>query len=850
MTRISIITFLFLLFAYSAFAQLNIQAGGNSYLIDFDNTVLGVNAGVFQGTGFANTPANGQLDADAWATTGLSDGAKNFGVENMVGDHARLSSNIPVTSGGIYSFDVGGNWALGVQPTGSDWTPGTITLNVMNSGTMTISDLELAYTLYVRNDQPRGNSFNFSYSLDNGATYQSVASLDYTSDAALTGTTWQANPKNVTLTGLGLAAGARLYLRWSGNDAGGSGGRDEFALDNIGITTMGTQVPCNEPVAQPMNLSFGTLTATSIQGGFLPVANTDKYLVLASTTNNLTDLPQDQAFYTAGAMLGNAQVVQYSASTTFNATGLSNNTTYYFFIFSSNDNCAGGPDYLTASPLIGSATTLMPTNSGYYANVGNERCAELKTILHNIIDNHTVVSYSSLWTHYQTTDARINDSGTQTILWDMYTDNPAGFEVEFTFVTDQCGNYSMEGDCYNREHSFPRSWWGGSTSVPQYTDIFHVVPTDGWINGLRGSNPFGEVIDGMASTITNNGCQSGPSAITIPGYSGAVFEPSDDYKGDFARGYFYMATRYEDGIASWENNNTGGNAMLEGTTWPAFEPWAIEMLLAWHNLDPVDQKEIDRNEAIFDIQGNRNPYIDHPEYAGLVWGSCAALEVPLKVQLGGPYSSTNSLMNNDLVTNNYLPLAEPYSALGFTYVNAPSGELIENPATVLAVMGNNAIVDWVFVELRDENNSAMVVATRSALVQRDGDIVDMDGMSPLLFEGVAEGNYHIAIRHRNHLGAMTLAPLPLLNGGSLIDFSDPNLAMYGTNARKTINGIMTLWPGDASADQLIDSFDRSETWNNRNQFGYLTADVDLDGACDSSDRSVVWNNRNKVEQLP
>lgn len=287
-------------------------------------------------------------------------------------------------------------------------------------------------------------------------------------------------------------------------------------------------------------------------------------------------------------------------------------------------------------------TSSIGVGTDYYCNIGSETCEELKTILHDLIDDHTVVTYSSLWTHYQVTDDHLNDSGTETIVWDMYSDNPTGSENEFTFVTEQCGNYQSEGDCYNREHSFPKSWWGGSSSVPQYTDIFVVVPSDGWVNGLRSNFPYGEILPGTTPQTTNNGTALGTSAVSIPGYTGSVFEPIDAYKGDLARGYFYLATRYQDVISSWQNNSNEANAVLDGSTYLVFEQWMIDMLISWHNLDPVDSKELDRNDAIYAIQGNRNPFIDHPEYVNLIWGNC-----------NGPVCTPIITMNNTIPSGLY-----------------------------------------------------------------------------------------------------------------------------------------------------------------------------------------------------
>lgn len=236
----------------------------------------------------------------------------------------------------------------------------------------------------------------------------------------------------------------------------------------------------------------------------------------------------------------------------------------------------------------------------------------LKTQLFNIVDNHTVRSYGDLWNDYQTTDDKPNGK-----VWDMYTDN-GGCKtnpVEFTFISDQCGNYSTEGDCYNREHSFPKSWFNDAS--PMYTDLYQVVPSDGYNNGMRANYPYGEVTS--ANYTTANGSRRGNSAISA--YSGTVFEPADIYKGDFARIYFYMATRYENKIASWENYSSYGDAILDGSSFPCYEPWQLDMLVKWHLNDPVSQKEIKRNDEVYAIQGNRNPYVDHPEYVMKVWGN-------------------------------------------------------------------------------------------------------------------------------------------------------------------------------------------------------------------------------------
>lgn len=234
---------------------------------------------------------------------------------------------------------------------------------------------------------------------------------------------------------------------------------------------------------------------------------------------------------------------------------------------------------------------------GYYDAAIGKSGEALQKSLSAIISNATDVGYDGLWEVYQTTDRRPDGK-----VWDMYSD-----VTDFTFGTDKCGNYKNEGDCYNREHSVPKSWF--SKASPMYSDAWHVYPTDGKINSYRSNNPFGEVGSGASSS--KNGFSKWGSCVT-PGYTGTVFEPNDEYKGDFARTYFYFATRYQDRIDNW------GGIFI--STYPHIVKWQLDMLLRWNELDPVSQKEIDRNDAVQKEQGNRNPFIDYPELVDLIFG--------------------------------------------------------------------------------------------------------------------------------------------------------------------------------------------------------------------------------------
>ena len=248
-------------------------------------------------------------------------------------------------------------------------------------------------------------------------------------------------------------------------------------------------------------------------------------------------------------------------------------------------------------------------NSGeYYKNADGKKGAALKTALCGIIYNRTERTYNDLWTDFRTTDARADGS-----VWDMYSNKRS-----MTFGTDQAGNYKQEGDVYNREHSFPNSWFGGKNgTMPMYSDLNHLYPTDGWVNNKRANFPFGETSNPTYKSA-NDFSKLGPCS--YPGYSGTVFEPNDEYKGDFARTYFYMVTCYEEKIADWYQNYPESQPTLDGNAYPGLSSWQLAMLMKWAKNDPVSEKEINRNNAVYGIQKNRNPFIDYPGLEEYVWG--------------------------------------------------------------------------------------------------------------------------------------------------------------------------------------------------------------------------------------
>lgn len=268
--------------------------------------------------------------------------------------------------------------------------------------------------------------------------------------------------------------------------------------------------------------------------------------------------------------------------------------------------------------------------SDYYDSANGLNGFALKTELKNITTNghfwstNSPDSYDELYIAYVNTHSDVmTSSGNQyesddTIL-DFYSEEPLGTDpYNYDHGMDQCGNQTMEGDCYNREHLVPQSSFG--SAYPMQSDIHHVIPTDGRVNNFRGSLPFGEANDDDWESL--NGSLRGSSAMA--GYSGSVFEPIDEFKGDIARALLYFATRYEDTVDGYTSFD-----MFNGSNDQVFETWAIDVLLNWHyNVDPVDQRERDRNEAAYTFQGNANPFVDHPEYANMIWNPSTDTEAP------------------------------------------------------------------------------------------------------------------------------------------------------------------------------------------------------------------------------
>ena len=248
----------------------------------------------------------------------------------------------------------------------------------------------------------------------------------------------------------------------------------------------------------------------------------------------------------------------------------------------------------------GAATAYAAVPDGYYDDLEGLSSVTLKNAVKKVAKkNHTSISYGTgSWSVFYESDTRI--VGGQLCWWDMYSDNNVAAPAP-----------SKHGSM-NIEHGVPNSWWG-KTENDAYKDLYHLNPSDAEANNRKGNYPLGRIATG---TWDNGVTFVGKPKSGDCGGANYVFEPADEYKGDFAMAYLYMFTTYDDlaWVKSW-------NWMYDTGSMLTLKPWAYEMLLEWAAADPVSQKEIDRNEVIFKYQKNRNPFIDYPELAEHIWGS-------------------------------------------------------------------------------------------------------------------------------------------------------------------------------------------------------------------------------------
>jgi endonuclease I len=497
-------------------------------------------------------------------------------------------------------------------------------------------------------DNSTGETFSFKYrDAFDGPDPELYYTTNYTGNP--TTTTWVAMP--ITLTNQASTGTFLAFLTYPNIDIGaitGTNVRFAFKYFTSSITSGGAErwqfddmlvqgnLACSAPATQATALIANpSSTSASLTWAKGDGTNT---LVLINTVDVFTD-PLDGTAYTANTTYSGSgqQVIYNGANTSVTVTGLTNNTTYYVVAYNFN-NCGlpSAIDYVITTPPATDFATFTPSTgptgepAGYYNAASGLTCNAKQTALRTIISTGYIDrGYAGLWTTYTTTDIL---PGSTNKIWCIYTVTNGVSVCGTSALTlsdqDAGSGGAVPCDKYNREHTIPQSWF--SQNAPMVSDAFQVLPTDKKINNVHGNQPYGETNGSVVAS--GNGTKYGLSSDPGVPSSIEVMEPTNEFKGDMARIYFYMSTRY--GAAIGSANTAESNFVLDDTNFPTFKVPYIKMLLRWHNADPVSQKEIDRNNALYARQNNRNPYVDHPEYVAQVWNSgcsgLAALPVTLR----------------------------------------------------------------------------------------------------------------------------------------------------------------------------------------------------------------------------
>ena len=332
-----------------------------------------------------------------------------------------------------------------------------------------------------------------------------------------------------------------------------------------------------------------------------------------------------------------------------------------------------------------------PNGSGtYYRNADGLTGQALKTALYNIIKNPNVTSYDGLKEAYKKTDMRPDGK-----LRDWYSNIT-------NYTWNDFGKNQKEGAGWNREHSVPQSWFNGGKPT---SDVVQVIPTDCYVNGQRGNHPLGEV--GSVGWSSANSYSKLGTARSGLGFSGKVFEPNDEIKGDMARIYFYMATCYQDECSSW------GHSVFGGTTYLPFEQWALDMLMRWSKQDPVDEVETARNNAVYQVQQNRNPFVDYPGLEDFVWGEKSSVPFSYDNYTSNPTFVSAPLFSpqggtfNDFVEVT-ISVSDPHATIYYTtdgQAPTPSATRYEAPVMITETTTLKAVA------VKDDMMSAQTSAT-------------------------------------------------------------------------------------------------------------------------------------------
>lgn len=351
--------------------------------------------------------------------------------------------------------------------------------------------------------------------------------------------------------------------------------------------------------------------------------------------------------------------------------------------------------------------------NSYYSSVSGSGRSLFNSLHTRLNKGFTTLGYDGLLDVYPYTD--VNEDGT---IHDYYS------KTTHYHMGDANKNYSAEGDSFNREHSIPKSWWGGS-KANQGCDVYIVVPTDGYVNNRRSNFPFG-LTNGETYKSHGDYCKLGPSLISSYN-STDVFEPGDDKKGDFARIHFYALTKW-DNAWNWTKGNGGSTFSGSLNVNMGLTDYALNLFLQWHSQDPVDDYERNKNDVAVQYQHNRNPYVDHPEWVNSIWGGNYVQPSPTSITLR---ASSDFIYVGDTVTVN--ASVAPAGANGqvtFTSLNPDIASVDQNGlvtglstgiATIQAVSQVDPSVSaTIEIEVRTRANVDMESITCKALTVYEG----------------------------------------------------------------------------------------------------------------------------------
>jgi endonuclease I len=566
-------------------------------------------------------------DFNSLANTGTPSSTlpANWFISNATYTVGTGSSN----TGALYSFGSTGNSDRALGSLGSTGNAnGKFGMNFTNNTSNNIQTLTITYTgeMWRLGSGSPLDSLHFSYSTDasslaNG-TWTDVTQLNFiTPDTTGIGRAVNGNidsfRRNITYTisGLNIPPSATFWIRWQ--DYNSLGSDDGLAIDDLTVSYSGVTLPnCVTPTQNVTNKSF-TSTITSFTGNFTKAIGSQKTLVVYSTSPQINANPTNGTSYTIGQNFSNGIVAYVGNATnvTFTVSGLTENTSYTCFYFPFNDSCSNGPIYKTLDISLNYSDSIrtkrLPIVAPYYSTVDtNQTCANLKTALKNrILNNHVPITYAQILTAFASTDLQAG------FIIDRYT------ACQYTYTTASCSGNSETPpcQCYNRDHVVPQSWFGDWDNYPMYSDMHHIFPSDGYINSAKKGNlPLGIASASTGVYTTSNGTKIGNST-AANGYTGEVFEPNDTYKGDFARTYLYFVTRYQDSIATFKSRYP--NSVLNSTNYSGLDAWNLKIMVQWHKQDPPSDLEVLRNDSVFRIQGNRNPFIDYPHWVEKVFGT-------------------------------------------------------------------------------------------------------------------------------------------------------------------------------------------------------------------------------------